>query len=152
MCCPKKKFWTKQKTITPPFKLNGRSLRKWQWEDEEIVPLMSCILVCSFNTLLRYVVRLTRRVPLVEQELHTFPESLSSPPVFSEVQSLVVCVCFVDRYLSFCSFLLVIVLSVLLWFIDSSYPFEFGIFKLLLYSDLINYFNVTFFFSVVFQN
>jgi hypothetical protein len=25
--CPKKKFWTKQKTITPPpFKLNGRSL------------------------------------------------------------------------------------------------------------------------------
>ena len=29
LCCPKKKFWTKQKTITPPppFKLNGRSLR-----------------------------------------------------------------------------------------------------------------------------
>ena len=27
MCCPKKKFWTKQITITPPFKLNGRSLR-----------------------------------------------------------------------------------------------------------------------------
>jgi hypothetical protein len=28
LCCPKKKFWTKQKTITspPPFKLNGRSL------------------------------------------------------------------------------------------------------------------------------
>ena len=27
MCCPKKKFWTKQKAITPlPFKLNGQSL------------------------------------------------------------------------------------------------------------------------------
>ena len=26
MCCPKKKFWTKRKTITTPFKLNGRSL------------------------------------------------------------------------------------------------------------------------------
>jgi predicted TIM-barrel fold metal-dependent hydrolase len=26
LCCPKKKFRTKQKTITPPFKLNGRSL------------------------------------------------------------------------------------------------------------------------------
>jgi hypothetical protein len=23
MCCPKKKFWTKQKTITPSFKLVG---------------------------------------------------------------------------------------------------------------------------------
>jgi hypothetical protein len=29
LCCPKKKFWTKQKTITP-FKLNGRSLRNKQ--------------------------------------------------------------------------------------------------------------------------
>ena len=26
MCCLKIFFWTKQKTITPPFKLNGRSL------------------------------------------------------------------------------------------------------------------------------
>ena len=32
MCCSKKKYWTKQKTITPlpptPFKLNGRSLNQ----------------------------------------------------------------------------------------------------------------------------
>ena len=27
LCCPKKKFWTKQKTITLPCKLNGRSLK-----------------------------------------------------------------------------------------------------------------------------
>jgi hypothetical protein len=54
-----------------------------------------------------YVNRLTRRVPLVEQELLTLPEHLSSPPVFSGVRvtrSLVLYVCFVDRCLSFCTF------------------------------------------------
>jgi hypothetical protein len=53
-----------------------------------------------------FVSRLTRRVPLVEQELPTIPEHLSSPPVFSMVRvtrSLVLCVCFVYR-LSFCTF------------------------------------------------
>jgi hypothetical protein len=46
-------------------------------------------------------------VPLVEQELFTLSEHLSSPPVFSGVQvtrSLVLCVCFVDRCLTFCLF------------------------------------------------
>ena len=41
---------------------------------------------------------------LVEQELLTLPEHLSSPPVFSWVHVtwfLVLCVCFVDRFLSF---------------------------------------------------
>jgi hypothetical protein len=44
---------------------------------------------------------------LVEQELLTLPEHLSSPPVFSGVRvtrSLVLYVCFVDRCLSFCTF------------------------------------------------
>jgi len=48
--------------------------------------------------------RLTRRVSLVEQELLKPPEHLSSPPVFSGVRvsrSLALCVCFVDRCLSF---------------------------------------------------
>jgi hypothetical protein len=52
-------------------------------------------------------IRLTRRMPLVEQKLPTLPEHLSSPPVFSGVRvsrSLVLCVCYVDRYLSFCAF------------------------------------------------
>ena len=43
----------------------------------------------------------------LEQELLTLPEDLSSPPVFSGVRvtrSLVLCVCFVDRCLSFCAF------------------------------------------------
>jgi hypothetical protein len=61
----------------------------------------------SFTTYYRCVTRLTRRVPLVEQELLTLPEHLSSPPVFSGVRvtrSLVLYVCFVDRCLSFCTF------------------------------------------------
>ena len=66
------------------------------------------------------------------KELLTLPEHLSSPPVFSGVRltrSLVFCVCFVDRCLSFCTFpFLAIMLSVHLRYTDSDYPF--GIFKL----------------------
>jgi hypothetical protein len=60
-----------------------------------------------------FVTRVTRQVPLVEQELLTIPEHLSSLLVFSGVRvtrSLVLYVCFVDRCLSFCTFLLVIVI------------------------------------------
>ena len=54
-----------------------------------------------------FVTRLTRRVSVVEQELLTLPEHLSSPPSFSRVRitrSLVLFVCLVDRCLSFCPF------------------------------------------------
>jgi hypothetical protein len=54
-----------------------------------------------------FVTRLTRRVPLVKQELLTLSEHFSSPPVFSGVRvtrSLVLYVCFVDHCLSFCTF------------------------------------------------
>jgi len=54
-----------------------------------------------------FVNRVTRRVSLVEQELLILPEHLHSPPVFSGVRvtrSLVLCVCFVNRSLSFCTF------------------------------------------------
>jgi hypothetical protein len=43
----------------------------------------------------------------VEQELPTLPEHLSSLPGFSGIRvtrSLVLCICFVDRGLSFCPF------------------------------------------------
>ena len=43
----------------------------------------------------------------MEQELSTLPKHLSSSPVFSGVRvplSLVLCVCFVDVFLSFCPF------------------------------------------------
>jgi len=51
---------------------------------------------------LLFVTRLTRQVPLVEQELLTLSDYLSPPPVFSGARvtrSLVLCVCFVDRCL-----------------------------------------------------
>ena len=61
----------------------------------------------SFMTYHLFITRLTRRVPLVEQELLTLPEHLSSLPVFSGVRvirSLALYVCFIDRCLSICIF------------------------------------------------
>ena len=89
----------------------------------------------------RFVTRLTRRVSLVEQELPTLPEHLSSPSDFSGLrvtQSLVLCVCFVDLVCPFVLFLLAIVLSVLLWYTDSNYPF--GTFNLFLHWSLLSAF------------
>jgi hypothetical protein len=51
--------------------------------------------------------RVARWVPLVEQELLTLPGHLSSPPGFSGAsitRSLALCIGFVDRCLSFCTF------------------------------------------------
>ena len=39
------------------------------------------IIVCQGQEPMNIVVRLTRRVRLVEQELFTLPEDMSSPPV-----------------------------------------------------------------------
>ena len=61
----------------------------------------------SFLTYQRFVTRLTQRVPIVEKELVPLPEHLSSSPVFSGVgvaPYLVLCVFFVVRCLSFCTF------------------------------------------------
>ena len=82
------------------------------------------------NFITGFVTRLTRRV----QELPTLPEHLSSLPVFSGVRltrSLVLCVCFVDRCLSFCTFSFghyVVCSSSIYRNTDSDYPFD--IFKL----------------------
>ena len=84
-----------------------------------------------------FVIRLTRRVSLVEQKMPTFPVHLSSPPIFSEVcvtRSLVLCLCFVDRCLSFSTFPFAIVLSVLRF---TEFDYLFGIFKLF-FRDLID--------------
>jgi hypothetical protein len=62
----------------------------------------------SLMTYHQIYIYINTTVPLVEQELNTFPEHLSSPLVFSGVRvnrSLVLCVCFVDRFLSFYPFL-----------------------------------------------
>ena len=72
-----------------------------------------------------FVTRLTRRLLLVDQELFALPRHHSSQPVFSGVRvtrSQVLCGCFIDRCLSFCTFfLLTIVLSVR--YMDADCPF-----------------------------
>ena len=77
-----------------------------------------------------FVTRLTRWVSLMEQELLTLPEHLSSPPVFSGVRvtwSLVLFVCFVDRFLYFffwplcCLFFEIRILITSLWYLQTSY-------------------------------
>ena len=61
-------------------------------------------------------------------EVHTIPEHLSPSPVLSGVRvarSVVLCTCFVERCLSFCTFSFYsVVLSVLLWYADCDYPFD----------------------------
>ena len=55
----------------------------------------------------RFVVRLTRWLPLVEQALRTLAEHLSLPTVFSGgrvTRYLALYVCFLDRCLAFCTF------------------------------------------------
>ena len=79
---------------------------------------------------------------LVEQELPTLPEHLSSPPFFSEVRvtrSLVLYVYLLIVVSPFVLFLLDIVLSALLRYTDSDY--RFGIFKLFL--ETTNEFRIT---------
>jgi hypothetical protein len=82
---------------------------------------------------------------LIDQKLLTLPEHMSSPPVFSGVRvtrSLVLCVCFVDRCLSFCTFFLAIVSSVLLRLTDSDY--HFGIFKLFCFEMVTLLYRISF--------
>ena len=72
-----------------------------------------------------FVTRVTRRLRLVEQEVLTLLEYLSSSPVFSDARSLVFCVVFIDNIaLPSVLFLLAIVLFVLLRVMVSDYPFS----------------------------
>ena len=93
------------------------SLRKFYGRHHDLVDCYG-IFVSQMTTVMSHLSQalpgpflihdLQRRVPLVEQELLTLPENLSSPPVFSGVdvtRSLVLCVCFVDRCLAFCTYL-----------------------------------------------
>ena len=78
-----------------------------------------------------FVTRLTRWVSLVEQSLLTLTEHLSSHPPFSGVRinrSLDIMYVLYIVVCPFVFFLLVIMLSILLRYTDSDYPF--GIFKL----------------------
>ena len=71
--------------------------------------MISCTIMHMYVKVIKLscVPRLTRLVSLVEQELPSLPEHLSSPPVFSGIRitrSLVLYLFFVDRCLSFCAF------------------------------------------------
>ena len=80
------------------------------WKLTLSYPIWNRHMKCSFPhswLITGFVTRLPRRMPLVEQELLTLPEHMSSPPVLSGVRvtrSLVLYVCFVDRCLSYCTF------------------------------------------------
>ena len=92
------------------------------WKFVRFLQKFGFVSVRSWQVLLKYFIY--KNLALVEQELFTRPEHLNSSPVFSGIcatRSLVLCVCFVDRCLSFCPFLFAIVLSVLLFTDDSSY-------------------------------
>ena len=83
----------------------NHSLRN-QWWSQMVAKAKQIVLHHSW-LITSNVTKLTRRVPLVDQELLTLPEYTSSPPVLSGVpvtRSLILCVCFVDRCLSFCTF------------------------------------------------
>ena len=85
-------------------------------------------------------------VPIVEQELPTLPENLSSPPVFSGVrvaQSLVFCVVLCGWFfvLLFC-FSVAIVCSVLVPFTATDYPF--GMFALVLNNIITFHWSVSY--------
>ena len=86
-----------------------------------------------------FVIRLTRRVPLVEQEQLTFPEHPSSAPVFSGVcYTIFSFMCMFCRSLFVLLSFFAIVLSVLR-FTHSYYPFGFGILKLFLRKVVIHF-------------
>jgi hypothetical protein len=74
----------------------------------EVCRLKVMGILCLFQQYVCYKrMGITRRVQLVEQELLALPEHLNSTQVFRGdcvTRSLVLYVCFVDRYLSFCSF------------------------------------------------
>jgi len=101
--------------------MNGKIFIKSSKERWRLVIVFTYLfhIVCYFNVLSLdlclltigegiYVRRLLSwHMPLVEQELLTLPEHLNLPPAFSGVhvtQSLVLCVCFLDRCFFFCPF------------------------------------------------
>ena len=90
-----------------------------------------------------FVTRLTRQVPLVEQELLTRQEHLHSTPVFSGIRVTGAWVYVYVLWIGVCHFLLAIVLSVLRRFTD--YPF--GIFKL--FFLILKWFHIIYDYSFV---
>jgi hypothetical protein len=78
---------------------------------------VDCLTMEHISILLPPDYILRKQKPLTLREAHEFTRCVT--------RSLVLCVCFVDRCLSFVLFPLAIVLSVLLQYTDSDYPFDY---------------------------
>ena len=90
-----RKFYGRRHNLVNSYGISGSQMSTGMFHS------LSSILITGFVT------RVTRRMPLVQQELLTLTGHFSSSPNFTGVrvaQSLVFCVCFVDRCLSFCLF------------------------------------------------
>ena len=109
------------------------------WNCSDSVVFFAFLFICTCET------EIQSQVPMHnDNSCHIFITTLFRiTPIWTihitskRTRSLVLCVCFVDRCLSFCTFLLVIVLSILLRLTDSDYPF--GIFKLFFYNKTIRH-------------
>ena len=133
-CTRKYKDPIKLIVLDPPFRIqfyrwhvniiriilgNNTILSMRDWADQ--INNLKCIYMINlFTTACITYIKLTRRVPPVEQKLLTLPKFTTSFRWVRVTWSLVLCVCFVDRCLSFCTFLLVIVFSDLLRFTDTN--------------------------------
>jgi hypothetical protein len=102
-------FWEKlqetEKTCTQMFHFN-KTNNQLNLVRQYLMTKLPYLIPCSW-LITGFVTRLTRRVSLVEQEMLTLSEPLSTPPVCSGVRvtrSLVLHVCFDDRCLSFYTF------------------------------------------------
>jgi hypothetical protein len=101
-----KKYTTMSEQFQSPIEISLKCKYKVSDHKRRSILIWGCCHFFHSGVMPKYL-RLTWRVPLVEQELLTLPEHLSSLPVFSGVRvtwSLVLCVCFVDHCLSFSTF------------------------------------------------
>jgi len=88
-------------------KSNCRYITRYYWNNEVKGAIPLLIFILYFTIIIDSYNSSNRLVLFMEQDLLTLPEQMSSPPVFSGVcvtRSLALCVCFVDRCLSFCTF------------------------------------------------
>jgi hypothetical protein len=106
-CCYQGSYWTKRSSwLSWSRHFESFTVATMTWLTVMEYLCQKWTRICS-TCRKHFLVLSSWQVPLVEQKLLTRPEHLSSPPVFSGVRvsrSVVLCVCFVDRCLSFCTF------------------------------------------------
>ena len=105
LCCPSMCFYvlSSAMSITISTKNDVRFVftSSCLYDVSCLISYLSFVCVCLTHIVLFLCFCFLR---IVHHVLLTLPEHLSSPPVFSLTRSLALCVCFVDRCLSFCAF------------------------------------------------